>query len=148
MGVQYDNLIKQTGLKSTKQRCAVLEVLERSGRPLAAEQVYAELSGNGINVNLSTVYRTLETMADKGLIIKLGITGDSRALFEFNTNKHRHYLVCLGCKKILAIDHCPLEAYEARLASQTDYEIAGHRLDVYGYCPKCRKKGKADGGNG
>ncbi len=34
---------------------------------------------------------------------------------------HTHYLVCLGCKKILSIRHCPLEAYEKSLADETQY---------------------------
>jgi len=53
---------------------------------------------------------------------------------------HRHYLICLGCKKIMPIDHCPLGDYEKSLAKKTNYLISGHRLDIYGYCPECKLK--------
>ena len=135
----FSEQIKQSGLKLTKQRCAILEILMDCGNPLAAEQIFTLLAMKGFDINLSTVYRSLEAMAEKDLIIKLSITGDNRILFEYNTKKHRHYLVCLCCKKIIAIEHCPLEDYEEKLARLTDYQIAGHRLDVYGYCPECRK---------
>jgi Fur family ferric uptake transcriptional regulator len=79
-------------------------------------------------------------LADKNLAIKFNIMGDDRTLFEYNRMVHRHYLICMGCKKILAINRCPLEDYEKSLAKETNYSIAGHKLDIYGYCPKCRKK--------
>lgn len=91
---------------------------------------------------MSTVYRTLETLAAKNIVTKLNIAGDSRALFEYNRMVHRHYLVCLGCKKILGIESCPLERYEKYIAKRTDYSIAGHKLDIYGYCPECRETGQ------
>jgi Fur family ferric uptake transcriptional regulator len=68
------------------------------------------------------------------------VLGDNRALFELNRMVHKHYLVCLECKKMKAIECCPIEDYEKSLAKQTDYLISGHRLDIYGYCPKCREK--------
>jgi Fur family ferric uptake transcriptional regulator len=131
--------LKRCGLKSTRQRCAILEALKQSGQPLTAEQVYSTLTGQNININLSTVYRVLETMAEKNLVSKLGIIGENKTFFEYNTKKHRHYLVCLGCKKILAIENCPLHGFEEKLADQTEYEISGHRLDLYGYCHECKK---------
>jgi Fur family ferric uptake transcriptional regulator len=141
----YEADLRRGGLKSTRQRTAILEILDQSEQPLAAEQVFMQLKQRGICVNLSTVYRVLETLAEKKLAVKLSITGDTRALFEYNRMLHRHYLVCLGCKKILAIHHCPLAGYEQTLQNQTNYKISGHRLDIYGYCPACQKKYFPDG---
>ncbi len=81
-------------------------------------------------------------MSEKNLAVKLNIAGDGRTLFEFNRMVHKHYLVCLGCKRIVAINGCPLEDYEKTLAKETNYSIEGHKLDIYGYCPECREKGQ------
>jgi Fur family ferric uptake transcriptional regulator len=134
------NAITLSGLKNTKSRSAILDVLKRSVQPISAEQVFLELKEKNITTNISTVYRTLDALADKNLATKLNITGDNRTLYELNRMMHRHYLVCLGCKKIMAIDSCPLEDYEESLAKETHYLISGHRLDIYGYCPECREK--------
>lgn len=134
----YARSLRQCGLKNTKQRTAILDILDCGTQPVAAEQVYLKLKEKNIPANLSTVYRTLDILAEKKLATKLSIVGDSRALFEFNRMTHRHYLVCLACKKILAIEHCPLEEYEKALEKETRYAISGHRLDIYGYCPECR----------
>lgn len=134
-----DNL-KYNGLKNTKQRTAILEILENSNQPISAEQIYFELIEKKISVSLSTVYRAVEIMVSKELVTKLSISGDNKALFELNRMIHKHYLVCLGCKKILAINHCALENYEEALAKETNFMIVGHKLDIYGYCPECKIK--------
>ncbi len=131
---------KGCGLKSTKSRRAILDILEQSAQPVSAEQVYLELKEKKISANLSTVYRTLDALTDKKLADKIQITGDNRTLFEYNRMVHKHYLICLNCKKITAIETCPLVDYVKALAEETDYSISGHKLDIYGYCPECRKK--------
>jgi Fur family ferric uptake transcriptional regulator len=136
----FNKELVTSGLKKTKHRTEILEILDRSRQPIPAEQVYLDLKDQGVTVNLSTVYRTLETLADRGLVTKVKVLGDNRALFELNRMVHKHYLVCLECKKMKAIECCPIEEYEKSLAQQTDFLISGHRLDIYGYCPKCREK--------
>jgi len=135
----YSDGLKKSGLKNTKHRLALLEILQKSEQPLSAEQVYLKLKENHISIHLSTVYRTLETLAAKSLINKLNLSGNSVTLFEYNRKVHSHHLVCMGCNKILTIEHCPLENYEKTLAQNTQFVVLGHRLDIYGYCPKCKK---------
>jgi Fur family ferric uptake transcriptional regulator len=135
--------LKRCGLKSTKHRAAILDILKKSAEPVSAEQVFLMLKVQEIPANLSTVYRTLEALSDKDLATKLNITGDNKALFEYNRMVHRHYLVCLGCRKIKAINSCPLEDYEESLAKETNFSIIGHKLNVYGYCPECAEKGES-----
>jgi len=137
----YRERLKKSGLKYTKHRTAILAILAQSEPPLAAEQIYLALRERGLPANLSTVYRTIETLAEKNLLKKRSLIGDSRVLFEYNRAHHSHYLVCLGCKKMLPIRRCPLGDYEEKLERETNYTIAGHNLDVYGYCPDCREKG-------
>ena len=140
----FFNNLKSNGLKSTQHRIDILNIIEKSSQPIAADQIFEEMQKRGITINLSTVYRTLDTLCNKNLLTKLNIDGDNRTLFEFNRMLHTHHLVCLRCKKILAINSCPLEGYEKDLEKKTDYVIAGHKLNVYGYCPECRNKQVAE----
>lgn len=130
----------QSGLKATKHRTEIMDVLQKSDKPLSADQVFFELKKREIRVNLSTVYRVLEALADKNLAVKLNIPGDSRTLYEFKRIGHKHYLICLGCNKMIPINRCPLGNYEEALAKETNFTISGHKLDIYGYCPECREK--------
>ncbi|NCC87521.1 MAG: transcriptional repressor [Clostridia bacterium] len=134
-----DNL-KTNGLKITKHRIEILDILEKSNQPIAAEQLFQEMQEKNISINLSTVYRTLDILCDKNLLTKINIDDSNKTLYEINRMLHTHHLICLVCKKILTINGCPLEGYENSLAKETNYTIAGHKLDIYGYCPECRNK--------
>ncbi len=132
--------LKDKGLKQTKHRLAILEILKSDDQPLSAEEVFRKLEEKKIQINLSTVYRNLDLLAEKEMLNKLTLSGDLRAVFEYNQKIHRHYLICLACNKIKVIEHCPLQGYEEGLSQETAYQIIGHKLDVYGYCPECLKK--------
>lgn len=132
--------LKQSGLKNTKHRTTILNMMKQSDDPMPAEQIYIQLKEEGVSINLSTVYRTLEVLTERGLLNKHSIINDSRALYEYNRRVHKHFLVCMGCKKMLTIEHCPLEEYEKTLEKETDFIISGHKLDIYGYCADCQKK--------
>ncbi len=133
--------LRGSGLKFTKQRQAILEILENAEQPLSAEQIYRDLAETKeVPASLSTVYRALDQMAGKNIVTKISLTGDGKALFELDCSLHRHYLYCLECGRILTIRSCPLGNYEETLTAETGFEIVGHKLNVYGYCPECRKK--------
>lgn len=134
-------ILKQEGLKYTKHRASIMKVIAESGQPLSAEQVFLILQESGINVNLSTVYRTLESLASKNLIIKSNIGSDTKALFELNRMEHKHRLICIGCKKMFSVDGCPLEDYERRLHNKTGFDVTDHKLEIYGYCEECKPSG-------
>lgn len=133
--------LKENGIKITKQRKAILNILSENDQPMSAEQIFLSLSGDDSPPSLSTVYRSLDILAEKDIITKLSLSEDNKALYEINSNLHRHYLCCLGCSKIIPISKCPLEDYEQTLAEETGFEIAMHKLNVYGYCPDCKAKG-------
>ena len=135
---QCEELLKESGLKNTRQRKAILDILSSSQQPLAAEDVFFMLKQNQIDANLSTVYRSLEIMSNKNVVRKVSVSGDNRMLYVLNEHSHQHYLVCVNCKKIQPVGHCPLDAYEKAVAKDTNYTILGHRLDIYGLCPDCQ----------
>ncbi len=141
---EFRDILRQEGLKYTKHRASILRVITESGQPIAAEQVFLALQQNKVNVNLSTVYRTLESLVAKGLLIKTSIGSDTKALFELNRMEHRHHLICMSCKKMLSVDGCPFEEYEKQLQGRLGFDVIGHKLEIYGYCEKCRLSKKED----
>lgn len=136
---KISDILSKQGLKKTKQRVYLLEEMLKSPQPLSAETLYKNSMESGIKLNLSTVYRILGSLSEKGIISTVTISGTNKALYEFNQMLHKHHMVCLCCHKILPIDNCPLSAYEGALAQKTGFKIKGHNLEIYGYCPKCDK---------
>ncbi|MDR1246555.1 MAG: transcriptional repressor [Clostridiales Family XIII bacterium] len=124
------------GIKRTKQREAVLSVLERADGPLSAVDIRARTESDGDGVWLSTVYRILETFVNKGIVQRLAIMTGDMAVYELNRSGHRHYAVCVGCRKIISMDNCPMERFIPELADGA-FRVTGHNLEVYGYCGDC-----------
>lgn len=135
---EFREIMRHKGLKYTKHRASIMKVITESAQPLSAEQVFIELKGNGISVNLSTVYRTLDLFASKRLVAKMSIGSETKALFEVNKEEHKHHLICIQCKKMLSVDGCPFGEYEKLLHDKTGFDVTGHKLEIYGYCEECR----------
>ena len=132
-------MLVQKGLKNTRQRNAVLEVMKDSHAPLTADDIYLRLKEKNIATCLSTVYRTLETLCSKDLVTKSNLLDDNKSKYELACKEHRHHLICLSCTKIIHIEDCPLKELEMSLHNKTDFEVTGHKLEIYGYCPACKK---------
>lgn len=132
--------LKKKGLKNTRHRQEILKTLQESSQPLSAEAIYIELRGRGCALNLSTVYRTLGTLAAKELVSKTEY-GD-KALFEISNAGHGHHFVCLGCNRMIRIEECPLSEYENKLQNEFGFSVTDHKLELYGFCRQCQKKSK------
>ncbi len=138
--MEIKNILKDKGLKITKKRTGILKVLEKVEHPVDVLEIKDKLNENDIEINLSTIYRALENMSEVGIVKKVNFSDDARIFFELDKNVHHHYLHCLKCKALVMIDSCPLKDYQKNLAKKTNYNLVGHNLDIYGYCPKCQEK--------
>lgn len=125
-------ILLDAGLKCTKQREAVLDVLISESKPITAEQIQIK-SG----INLATVYRVLEQLCESKIIIKSKMLDSTSASFELDRHEHKHYAVCIGCKEVTPIEDCH---YHPDIAD--GFEVTGHKIEVYGYCKKCKAKRK------
>jgi Fur family transcriptional regulator, ferric uptake regulator len=135
---EENNILASQGCKNTRSRKAVVEILKKAERPVSAEEIYIRIKESGSSINLSTVYRTLDLMESKELVNKTRM-GDGKAIYELTGNGHRHHLICTNCHKSVAIDLCPLEALQKDVGKQTKFDITGHKLELYGICPECKK---------
>lgn len=127
------------GIKKTKQRTCILDVLEQADTPLSAQEIYNRARSADACVWLSTVYRVLEYFINEGLIVKTAVMDSSMALYELNRNQHRHYAVCVNCHKVIELANCPMEKFEPEI-TESDFRVLGHRVEMYGYCKDCDGK--------
>lgn len=131
-------IIWPEGIKRTKQRDAVVRILEAAETPLSAMEIYARIEKSGEPVWLSTVYRTLELFTEKEFVHKTAVLDDDMAYYELNMHGHRHYAVCVGCHKIVPIAGCPISDYKPDLKGS--FRVVGHRVEMYGYCKDCDRR--------
>jgi len=135
---ENENIISRRGYRNTKSRAAVVEILENAETPLSAEDIFMKMKESGRSASLSTVYRILELMENNRLVEKTTIN-NGKALFSLARSGHNHHLICTSCHKMVALGDCPVKELERNISRETQFDITGHKLEVYGICPECRK---------
>src|SRR6266567_9607206 len=96
---QYVNtsneLLRKRGYRLTPQRFMILNVIQESNEHLSIEQITERVQGINPQVNLSTIYRTLELLRELGLVRENHMPGESPR-YELASGKSHHHLVCRG----------------------------------------------------
>lgn len=133
-----NELLVKEGVKRTKHRKAILEILEQSETPLTADEIFFALKEKNTSIWLSTVYRTLEMLTEKEVVLKSTIMGEDKARYELKHDEHKHRFICVGCHKMIPLMDCPLEEFEKKLKDKMDFDVTGHNLEIYGYCHDCK----------
>ena len=135
------------GIKWTRQRKCVYDVLAEANEPLNAHQIYKIVM---INMNekvpdgtgegsyaVSTIYRILGAFEEKHLVSKSNRMDSGTFVYELERGEHTHYAVCLSCHKHIALHECPFEHMHMS-PREDDFKITGHKLELYGYCKDCQ----------
>lgn len=122
-------------VKPTFQRLVIMEYLLNNKTHPTADKVYSDMVKKIPTLSKTTVYNTLNTLTDEGLVVQIGITG-TEARFDSTLENHHHFL-CEKCGKIIDIDiKCP----NCRTES-----MEGHHIrEIHGYfkgtCRNCLKQ--------
>jgi len=131
-------MAQQTQMRMTRQRSVILEELQRTRRHPTADQVYRRVRRRLPRISLATVYRNLELMADRGLIRKTA-PGVGPRRFDGETAPH-HHARCLQCGAMADAPAGALGECGPHAGDVAGFEIVDYRLELLGYCPKCRSE--------
>ena len=132
-----DSDLRNVGLKATLPRMKVLEIIRNSpSRHLSAEDVFRQLLDQGAEVGLATVYRVLSQLEGAGLLSR-NVFDAGKAVFEMNEGGHHDHLICLTCGRVDEFTNDAIEALQTQVAAAQGYELADHRLALYGRCATC-----------
>ena len=130
-----------TGMRVTKQRALILEIIRRGQGHLDADEVYRRAREKQPRLSLSTVYRTLQLLKRLGLVEEVHFD-EAHHHYEVKPSAEHHHLVCLGCGKVIEFRY-PLARYVKRNVTEAhDFEITGTEIRMTGYCFKCRQARK------
>ncbi|MDO8636748.1 MAG: Fur family transcriptional regulator [Dehalococcoidia bacterium] len=129
--------LRQRGLRLTPQRKIVFSVLESSEGHLSAEEIYSRVQAKSPKINISTVYRNLETLKQLGLITVTDL-GEGRLRYHYGEKGHHHHLICEKCGAVLELDESLLRPLKKELRRQYDFEADLSHLAIFGRCQKCR----------
>ena len=128
----------KAGVRSTRQRAAIARLLDTLDDFRSAQELHDELRRRGENIGLTTVYRTLQSMASAGMLDTLrNDTGES--VYRRCSEHHHHHLVCRSCGSTVEVGDHEVEAWAAEVASKHGFSDVSHTIEIYGTCSDCRR---------
>jgi len=134
-------MVKQKGLKFTKQRELIYSILLNSTEHLSAEEIFnlikKEYPTNSIG--LATIYRNLSFLEENNLIKAIKIK-DGVKKYEINKNEHHDHLICIKCGKIIEFFNEKIEKEQEKIAKEFGFSLTGHCMYLYGICKECKEK--------
>jgi len=123
---ELQKALREAGLRPTRQRVALAELLFRQGdRHLTAETLHEEAQRNAVPVSLATVYNTLHQFTEAGLLREVAIEG-SKTYFDTNTSDHCHFFL----ESEGALEDIPREMIEINRLPEPPAGMKISRVDV------------------
>jgi Fur family peroxide stress response transcriptional regulator len=128
-------LFKTKGVPLTHQRLAVYEELSGRHDHPSAEALYASLKKPYPSLSLATVYKTLQTLHEMGMVARVDSPA-AQARYDAIVSTH-HHAVCAGCGGIE-------DVFDPRLDSlprpkRSSFAFTGHSVQFHGLCATCAK---------
>jgi Fur family transcriptional regulator, ferric uptake regulator len=130
-------VFSHAGLRRGGARERVVELLAGQPCALTAVEIEDALKAAGRPTARASIYRTLELLAEHGLVERVEV-GDGQARFERSGEHHHHHLVCERCGRLVAFDDPGLERAIHRLSDRLGVRLSGHDVLLRGACQRCQ----------
>lgn len=124
------------GVRATKQRSAISDLLDTIEEFKSAQDLHDELRKRGEGIGLTTVYRTLQTLADAGTVDVLR-TDNGESVYRRCSSGHHHHLVCRSCGFTVEVEGPTVEKWSQSVAESNGFSDVSHTIEIFGTCSQC-----------
>lgn len=149
----HQYLLWSIGIKATQPRIEIVRTLSEQKHPISCADLYLLIQKNlpknhqkdGQSINISSVYRTLESLVKSGVATKINM-GKVHASYELVSGKiHHHHLICTECGDIEDVqskEKCfATKLSENIINNSNKFSIVrSHSLEFFGLCKECFNK--------
>ena len=134
------NVLLSRGIRLTRQRQILLDLIDKSGKHLDAESLYQLAHQLDPKLNRVTVYRTLKMLKQGGLVDELDLMhwGGDQHYYETRLKQEHAHVVCLRCGKVEEFFGEPLQRLRRQVEDHFGFHIIVARTEIGGYCAHCQ----------
>jgi Fur family ferric uptake transcriptional regulator len=132
--------LQKRGIRLTRQRQLLLDLIEKSGEHLDAETLYKLANARDPKLNRVTVYRTIKMLKEGGMVDELDLMhfgGDQHYYETRNKQEHAH-IICLRCGRVEEFYGDPLTRLRRQVEATFGFQILIARTEIGGYCSHCQ----------
>ena len=133
------DIIKERGLKYSKQREVIFTTILNSKEHLNADELNAIISKKypDLKIGIATIYRALSFLEEVKLISSIELNSDGKK-FETNSKDHHDHIICVKCNKIIEFVSEQIEQAQVSVAKKNGFELLDHTMYLYGICKECQ----------
>lgn len=135
---RLERLCVEHGLRMTGQRRIIAQVLGGAEDHPDVEEVYRRANERDPRISLSTVYRTIKLLSEKGIIERHDF-GAGRSRYEQASREHHDHLIDIETGKVIEFKNEEIEALQNLIARRLGFKLVGHRLELFGVPLKPKK---------
>lgn len=125
-----------TAPRQTRQRTAVSALMDELAEFRSAQEIHDLLKARGEQVGLTTVYRSLQSLAATGDVDFL-VTDDGETVYRRCSTQHHHHLVCRDCGATVEVSGPAVEQWADAVAAEYGFSDVSHTLEMFGRCADC-----------
>lgn len=125
------------GVRSTRQRAAIVALLDEVDGFRSAQDLHDELRRRGENIGLTTVYRTLQNLEAADLVDAVRTDTGESVYRRCEAPHHHHHLVCRHCGSAVEVSGRDVEAWAAEVAAAHGFSDVNHTIELFGTCAEC-----------
>ncbi|MEJ7605520.1 MAG: transcriptional repressor [Bryobacteraceae bacterium] len=132
--------LRQRGVRLTRQRQILLDLIDKSGQHLDAERLFAMAKEKDPKLNRVTVYRTLKMLKAGGFVDELDLMhiGGDQHFYETRMKQEHAHIICLRCGKVEEFFGEPLQKLRKQVELHFGFQVLLARTEVGGYCSHCQ----------
>lgn len=132
--------LKERGIRLTRQRQILLDLIDKSGEHLDAERLYSLARQEDPKLNRVTVYRTLKLLKQGGLVDELDLMhlGGDQHYYETRMKQEHAHVICLRCGKVEEFFGEPLQRLRRQIEDHFGFNVIIARTEIGGYCSHCQ----------
>lgn len=127
-------------VRSTRQRAAIVALLDEVDGFRSAQELHDELRVRGETIGLTTVYRTLQSLAAADLVDAVRTDTGESVYRRCEAPHHHHHLVCRSCGSAVEVSGREVEAWAAEVAAAHGFSEVNHTIELFGTCAECSRR--------
>lgn len=134
----FKKIIRDMGVKITKQRMGILEALSQGHAHVTAQELFERVQKIDPSTGFATVYRFLKKLSEHQYVNEVRM-GGLPARYELSPKDHHDHLTCTQCGKIVEFENKDIEDLQLKVAHQFSFILTSHVLELYGICKDCQE---------
>lgn len=137
-------MTKMSGYRTKNRDMMLAYMKEHKDRTLYVSDIHAYMKEQGVNVNVTTIYRFLDKLQEEHRVLKYATEKGERAGFQYvdegNSCREHLHVKCSECGRVIHLDCGFMDEIRKHLEKHHHFELECSGSSLFGLCEECRKK--------